>query len=138
MKRKGKWITVIAALTVGLLGGCDTKELVTEDVTEVRIAESVDFGRFQAQEVITYDELTDVKVFADMIRNAEQQPGIVNMATPEYDVEVRYQDDTVDRYYVWLGDLGMPTSIMDVNDTHTVYLVPADVTDELIRLLEHE
>lgn len=138
MKRKGKWITVIAALTVGLLGGCDTKELVTEDVTEVRIAESVDFGRFQEQEVITYDELTDVKVFADMIRNAEQQPGIVNMATPEYDVEVQYQDETVDRYYVWLGELGMPTSIMDVNDTHTVYLVPADVTDELIRLLEHE
>ena len=138
MKRKGKWITVIAALTVGLLGGCDTKELVTEDVTEVRIAESVDFGRFQEQEVITYDELTDVKVFADMIRNAEQQPGIVNMATPEYDVEVQYQDETVDRYYVWIGELGMPTSIMDVNDTHTVYLVPADVTDELIRLLEHE
>lgn len=53
-------------------------------------------------------------------------------------MEVQYQDETVDRYYVWLGELGMPTSIMDVNDTHTVYLVPADVTDELIRLLEHE
>lgn len=136
MKRRGKWMTGIAALTVGLLGGCDTKELVAEDVTEVRIAESVDFDRFQERDVITYDELEDVKVFADMIRNAEQQPGVVNMATPEYDVEVQYQDETVDRYYVWIGDLGMPTSIMDVNDTHTVYLVPSDVTDELIRLLE--
>ncbi|WP_228618800.1 hypothetical protein [Exiguobacterium sp.] len=138
MKRRDKWMTGIAALTAGLLGGYDTNELVAEDVTEVKIAESVDFGRFQERDVLTYNELEDVKVFADMIRNAEQQPGIVNMATPEYDVEVHYQGETVDRYYVWLGDLGMPTSMMDVTDTNTVYLVPADVTDELIRLLERE
>ncbi|RHB46776.1 hypothetical protein DW881_13635 [Exiguobacterium sp. AM39-5BH] len=116
--------------------GCGSNDFRTDGIEEVRVSESDGFSSFQDRDVITYDELEDVKVFADMIRNAEQQPGVVNMATPEYDVEVQYQDETVDRYYVWLGDLGMPTSIMDVNDTHTVYLVPADVTDELISLLE--
>ncbi|WP_404353226.1 hypothetical protein [Exiguobacterium aurantiacum] len=118
------------------LTGCGSNDFRTDGIEEVRVSESDGFSSFQERDVITYDELEDVKVFADMIRNTEQQPGVVNMATPEYDVEVQYQDETVDRYYVWLGDLGMPTSIMDVNDTHTVYLVPADVTDELIRLLE--
>ncbi|WP_236633767.1 MULTISPECIES: hypothetical protein [unclassified Exiguobacterium] len=136
MKRRDKWMTGIAALTVGLMGGCETSELVAEDIAQVRIAESVDFGRFQEREVVTYDRLEDVKVFADMIRNADEQPGIVNMATPEYDVEVRFKSDETDRYYVWIGESGKPTSLMNVNDTNTVYLVPADVTDELIELLE--
>ncbi|TCI45790.1 hypothetical protein EVJ27_07505 [Exiguobacterium sp. SH3S2] len=118
------------------MGGCETSELVAEDIAQVRIAESVDFGRFQERAVVTYDRLEDVKVFADMIRNADEQPGIVNMATPEYDVEVRYTSDKTDRYYVWIGEFGKPTSLMNVNDTNTVYLVPADVTDELIELLE--
>ncbi|WP_236637592.1 hypothetical protein [Exiguobacterium sp. SH1S21] len=136
MKRRDKWMTGIAALTVGLMGGCETSELVAEDIVQVRIAESVDFGRFQEQAVLTYDRLEDVKVFADMLRNADEQPGIVNMATPEYDVEVRFKSDETDRYYVWIGESGKPTSLMNVNDTNTVYLVPADVTDELIELLE--
>ncbi|WP_236635567.1 MULTISPECIES: hypothetical protein [unclassified Exiguobacterium] len=136
MKRRDKWMTGLAALTVGLMGGCETSELVAEDIAQVRIAESVDFGRFQERAVVTYDRLEDVKVFADMIRNADEQPGIVNMATPEYDVEVRYTSDKTDRYYVWIGESGKPTSLMNVNDTNTVYLVPADVTDELIELLE--
>ncbi len=128
-------LVALTVLTIALIG-CGSNDFRTDGIEEVHISESDGFSSFQDRDVITYDELEDVKVFADMIRNAEQQPGVVNMATPEYDVEVQYQDETVDRYYVWLGDLGMPTSIMDVNDTHTVYLVPADVTDELIRLLE--
>lgn len=136
MKRRDKWMTGLAPLTVGLMGGCETSELVAEDIVQVRIAESVDFGRFQEQAVVTYNRLEDVKVFADMIRNADEQPGIVNMATPEYDVEVRFKSDETDRYYVWIGESGKPTSLMNVNDTNTVYLVPADVTDELIELLE--
>ena len=134
---KHRHTSVFALVTLTLtLTGCASNDFRTDGIEEVRVSESDGFSSFQERDVITYDELEDVKVFADMIRNAEQQPGVVNMATPEYDVEVQYQDETVDRYYVWLGDLGMPTSIMDVNDTHTVYLVPADVTDELIRLLE--
>ena len=134
---KRRHMSVFALFTLALtLTGCGSNDFRTDGIEEVRVSESDGFSNFQERDVITYDELEDVKVFADMIRNAEQQPGVVNMATPEYDVEVQYQDETVDRYYVWLGDLGMPTSIMDVNDTHTVYLVPADVTDELIRLLE--
>lgn len=138
MKRRDKWMTGIAALTVGLMGGCETNELVAEDIAQVLVSESVDFGRFQEQAVVTYDRLEDVKVFADMIRNADEEPGIVNMATPEYDVEVHYKSDQTDRYYVWLGESGMLTSLMNVNDTHTVYRVPAEVTDRLIQLLKKQ
>lgn len=136
MKRRDKWMTGIAALTVGLMGGCVTNELVAEDIAQVLVSESVGFGRFHEREVVTYDRLEDVKVFADMLRNADEEPGIVNMAAPEYDVEVRYTSDEADRYYVWLGESGKPTSLMNVNDTNIVYLVPSDVTDQLIELLE--
>lgn len=136
MKRRDKWMTSIAALTVGLMGGCETSELVAEDIAQVLVSESVGFDRFQEQAVVTYDSLEDVNVFADMIRNADEEPGIVNMATPEYDVEVRYTSDEADRYYVWLGESGKPTSLMNLSDTHTVYSVPSDVTDALIDLLE--
>lgn len=134
MKRKNKLMKGIADLTVGLMGGYDGRELIAEDIEQVRIAKSVSLGRFQEQAVVTYDGLEDVKVFADLIRNADEEPGIVNMTTPEYDVEIQYTSKETDRYYVWLGESGKSTSLMNVNDQNTVYRVPADVTDQLIRL----
>ena len=124
---------IMLALT---LTGCGSNDFRTDGMEEVRVSESDGFSSFQEDDIVTFDESEAIQVFEDMLRNAEQQPGIVNMATPEYDVEVNYQGEKVDRYYVWLGDLGMPTSIMDVTDTHTVYLVPADMTNRLIELLE--
>ncbi len=124
---------IMLALT---LTGCGSNDFRTDGMEEVRVSESDGFSSFQEDDIVTFDEPEAIQVFEDMLRNAEQQPGIVNMATPEYDVEVNYQGEKVDRYYVWLGDLGMPTSIMDVTDTHTVYLVPADMTNRLIELLE--
>lgn len=138
MKRRDNLMKGIAALTVGLMGGTETRELVAEDITQVHLSTSTDFGRFHEREIVMYDRLEDVNVFADMIRNADEAPGVVNMVTPEYDVEVRYTSGEVERYYVWLGESGKPTSLMNLNDTNTVYQVSTDITDRLIQLLDHK
>lgn len=136
MKRRDKLMTGIAAFTVGLMGGTETRELVAEDITQVRLSESSGIGRFHEREVVTYDRLEDVNVFADMIRNADEEPGAVNTITPEYEVEIQYKSGEIERYYVWIGKPGTSTSLINLNDSNTVYRVAGDITERLIQLLD--
>ena len=125
---------IILALT---LTGCGSNDFRTDGIEEVRVSESDGFSSFQKRDVVTFDESEAIRVFEDMLREADELPGVANSVGPEYDIEVRFEDGETDRYYLWLNDDPKSvSSLYDAYDTNIGYRLPADVTEELINLLE--
>lgn len=136
--RRGRMSRVFAltVLTIGLTG-CGSNDFRTDGIEEVRVSESDGFSSFQERDVITFDESEAIRVFEDMLREADELPGVANSVGPEYDIEIRFEDGETDRYYLWLNDDPKSvSSLYDADDTNIGYRLPADVTEELIDLLE--
>lgn len=125
---------IILALT---LTGCGSNDFRTDGIEEVRVSESDGFSSFQERDVVTFDEPEAIRVFEDMLREADELPGVANVVGPEYDIEIHFEDGEMDRYYIWLNDDPKSvSSLYDADDTNIGYRLPADVTEELINLLE--
>ncbi|WP_409632414.1 hypothetical protein [Exiguobacterium sp.] len=135
MNRLMKQFGVITIMAFALTG-CGSNDFRTDGIEAVTVSESDGFGRFQDGDVSTFDEPEAIQVFEDMLREAEKIPGIANVVGPEYDLEVRFEDEETDRYYLWLNELNGESSLYDADDTDTAYLIPVDVTNRLIELLE--
>lgn len=108
------------------------KAVEAEEMNRVKVAESVEGTRFNDQFLVEYNRLQDIKVFADMLRNADELMDTTVQREPDFDLEIRYKDDGTERYQLWLGRRGTPSVFMNVTETHLVYKVASDVTDRLI------
>lgn len=127
---------VAPVLVVFMLTGCGSNDFRTDRIKAVTVSESDGFYRFQTGDFITFDEPKAIQVFEDILREAERIPGIANVVGPEYDLEVRFENEETDRYYLWLNEPDGESSLYDADDTDTAHLIPADVTNRLIELLE--
>ncbi|OGX80614.1 hypothetical protein A6395_00735 [Exiguobacterium sp. SH31] len=130
--------TVIAltVLTIAL-AGCGSNDFRTDGIEEVRVSESDGFSSFQEGDILTFDTPEAIQVFEHMIEQADELPGVADSVGPEYDIEIRFEDGETDRYYLWLNDDPKSvSSLYDADDTNIGYRLPADVTEELIKLLE--
>ena len=77
-------------------------------------------------------EITDLDEIATIqaaIKNAVKQPGIVNMADPEFMIEVGEQS-----FYLWIQEEA--GTIMNVDDTHTIYLLEKKNAKEVKRIVD--
>ncbi|RHB46756.1 hypothetical protein [Exiguobacterium sp. AM39-5BH] len=136
MKQAMRQIGAITVM-VFMLSGCGSNDFRTDGIEEVRVSESDGFSSFQERDIVTFDEPESIRVFEDMLREADELPGVANVVEPEYDIEVRFEDGETDRYYLWLNDDPKSvSSLYDADDTNIGYRLPADVTEELINLLE--
>ncbi|WP_318508791.1 hypothetical protein [Bacillus sp. T3] len=63
---------------------------------------------------VAFTDSLDIKIFTEAVKTAVEQPGIANMSDPMYKVTVGEES-----YFLWLinGD----GTIMNTNDTHTIY-----------------
>ncbi|TCI69798.1 hypothetical protein EVJ22_09645 [Exiguobacterium sp. SH0S7] len=136
--KRGRMGTVIAltVLTIAL-AGCGSNDFRTDGIEEVRVSESDGFSSFQEGDILTFDTPEAIQVFEHMIEQADELPGVADSVGPEYDIEIRFEDGETDRYYLWLNDDPKSvSSLYDADDTNIGYRLPADVTEELIKLLE--
>ncbi|WP_138859453.1 MULTISPECIES: hypothetical protein [Exiguobacterium] len=135
---KRRHMSVFALFTLALtLTGCGSNDFRTDGIEEVRVSESDGFSSFQERDIVTFDEPESIRVFEDMLREADEIPGVANVVGPEYDIEIRFEDGETDRYYLWLNDDAKSvSSLYDADDTNIGYRLPADVTEKLINLLE--
>lgn len=136
MKQAMRQIGAITVM-VFMLSGCGSNDFRTDGIEEVRVSESDGFSSFQERDIVTFDEPESIRVFEDMLREADEIPGVANVVGPEYDIEIRFEDGEMDRYYLWLNDDAKSvSSLYDADDTNIGYRLPADVTEKLINLLE--
>jgi len=132
-------------LMVSILFGCQVEEkesgntktpsqeyqqLIPESaITQVSISGTGE------QKLTVLDEAEDIESFRKIVSSAEKAEGIVNMAAPTHNVVVIYGKNEKQSLQLWLGGKGQVSSLAKMEDTHTIYRVPAEMTDQLIDLV---
>ena len=110
MRRFHAWAVVCAALLM-LLTACSSEK-------QVELYKMLDFSGADEASIKLLTDSEEVSVFETAVRKAKRQPGIVDMASPEYGFKLGERE-----YFLWIGeDVG---TIMNAEDTHTIYSLPA-------------
>ncbi len=105
------------------------KLIVDGKITNINISKTKGNGF-----VFENDEI--IETFRGIISSAIKENGIVNMANPEYYMDVVYENGNKQSFHLWIGEKGQNTTIMNTSDTHTIYTVSKEMTEKLIDLVE--
>ncbi|MCM3601029.1 hypothetical protein M3175_09825 [Robertmurraya korlensis] len=125
-----------------LLYGCQFNENIsTNSATENLLSidsdvKSVSISKTKGFHEITFSDQKSLEAFHDIFSSAGKEPGIVNMADPEFYLKVNYDNENHQDFYVWIGEKGQRSTFMKTEDTHTIYTVSEEKTDHLIELVQ--
>lgn len=84
---------------------------------------------------VVYEAAGELEIFRDIFSSADKEPGIVNMSDPEFYLKVVMENGEKRYLNLWLGGEGDMASLMNIEDTHTIYTVTPDVKRKLIELM---
>lgn len=124
------------ALLSFFLIGCSLfgNGLINGGVENIRIYESMGFATKVSDNVfIELTEEEEIEIFKNAINSAVEQPGVVDMMDPNYDVKLIFDDHPTQELYLWLNDSS--GSVMAVEDTHTVYSISEKNAEKLYEIL---
>lgn len=83
-------------------------------IEQVYVYEMESFSDDKPDSVISYTDAQDVDLFVNAFKTAKKEPGVVDMAEPDYRVE--FGDES---YFLWISP--EQGAVMNENDTHTIY-----------------
>ena len=138
MKKSILFVLLLSLMPVVLIG-CQSKEsngFSDVNITKVSISKSSGFGKVNSDFFTVYEDKETLDIFKNAISNAVKREGIVDMAEPEFDLEVIYTNGNKQDYHLWVGKKGQKSTLMDVNDTHTIYIISEEITNQLIDLVK--
>ncbi|WP_262176656.1 hypothetical protein [Saccharococcus sp. Marseille-Q5394] len=122
MKRLSLFLIAVV-FTLFFVGGCSSKNNQKVDVYEMD-----SFSDIKKDSLTSFTDSEIVNDFVKAFNNAVKMPGIVNMAEPEYKVEFGEES-----YFLWINeDSG---TIMNLNDTHTIYTLSKSSAKTINELL---
>jgi len=99
-----------------------------ENIEKVNVFEMESFSKVKEGSLRTFTDLKDVNIFEAAFNNAKKEPGIVDMADPEYKVELGSV-----AYFLWISE--EHGTIMNLNDTHTIYTLSKNSAKAVYELL---
>ncbi|WP_226000971.1 hypothetical protein [Paenibacillus sp. BJ-4] len=84
----------------------------------------------------TFKDKADIKIFNNAIHTSEKISGIVNTASPNYEVAFQ-KDGTEKSYYLWINPNDPTSNAMYINkdDPHTAYKLSVNSTNSIKKLL---
>ncbi|MCM3576480.1 hypothetical protein M3172_25380 [Mesobacillus subterraneus] len=103
-------------LSIGLFGCQQNSEVKVDnpqDNTE-RLEQITFYPKESNSETLVIEDRETIELIKEAIDNAEKQPGIVNMADPEYRIVIGEET-----YFLWIDEKS--GTIMYAEDTHTIY-----------------
>lgn len=89
-------------------------------------------------EPVVYDKTEQLDALHLVLSNAVKEPRAANMTDPEFYVELTNNAGENQRLYLWVGEAGEQSMLMNAEDTHSVYSVSSAMTAELIDLIEKQ
>lgn len=142
MMKIHKWHFLLVFLVPFILLGCGSNtelEEADKDVVRVSVSENSEMGTVNGDFFVVYEDTEDddaLEVFEDMLDEAIRREGIVDIALPEFDLEVVFEDGSSEGYHLWVGEIDDSSTLMKIEDTHTIYSIPVENTIELKALLK--
>ncbi|MFD1928984.1 hypothetical protein ACFSFY_13155 [Sporosarcina siberiensis] len=104
-------ISIFLFALIASLSGCSKG---IKEVKEVNIYEMENFSEVKEDSLVTFTDKKAIKQFKKAFSSAKKQLVVVDMADPQYKVELGEKS-----FFLWLSqDHG---TIMDVEDTNTIY-----------------
>lgn len=127
-------IALLSLIAVVLLG-CNENSVPDGDVAKVSISIGAKFNKVNTDFFKEYTDEESLTLFQQVIATAVKNEGIVDMAKPEYDVQIVDSAGNKYGYHLWLGDKDQNSSLMHVKDTHSIYTISEDFTEKLAALV---
>ncbi|MFJ7954528.1 hypothetical protein ACIQZG_23795 [Lysinibacillus sp. NPDC096418] len=106
------------------------------NISKFSISKSSGFGKVNSDFFTVYKDKETLDIFKNAISNAVKREGIANMAEPKFDIKVIYTDGNKQGYHQWVGEKGQKSTLMNVNDTYTIYSISEEITNRLIGLVK--
>ena len=113
----------------------DTEELEREEMERVTVAESTVRGIMNPEVKLEFHELSQVRVFAEMLRSSEEIEGIEIEVAPDFDLLLQFKGGEQERYQLWLGQPDHPSVITEFERTDVIWRLPEHTTNQLIDAL---
>jgi hypothetical protein len=123
--RKGFIMWIMLFVFASILVGCSAG---SEKVSKVSIYKMENFDDVKEDSLVTFTEENAIKQFKKAFKSAKKQPGIADIADPEYKVILGGKS-----YFLWLSS--EDGTIMYVNDTHAIYTLSDDAVKFINELL---
>ena len=106
------------------MGGCVSKD----NLEKIEIVQMIGFSRVITYPSINITKTEEIEEFINAFNSAEKVPGIANTVDPDYQVIMG-----IENYYLWISDES--GTIMNVEDTHTVYSLSESSAQKIFDLL---
>lgn len=122
-----------------ILSGCqsnNSNEGSNKEISKVNVSNSLEFGKVNANFFVVYEDEETLELFQNVITNKVKQDGIVDISEPEYDLEIIFSNGNKEGFHLWVGEKGQTSTLMKVNDTHTIYSISAEMTNQFIDLFK--
>lgn len=120
-----------------VLTGCaqvekvDVYEANSSNVEQVNVKEMNDSWEPLDGSPITFNDREVIHLFTKALRKMDRQPGIMEVSAPDYLIEL-----SGEQYFLWIEENG--GSIMEPEDTHTLYNLEEASANEIYELLKSE
>ncbi|WP_332651420.1 hypothetical protein [Lysinibacillus sp. 54212] len=82
-----------------------------------------------------YEDKASLQVFQNVITNAEKVAGFVDVAEPEFDIKIEYENGQTQNFHLWLNEKGQKSTIMKTNNTESIYSISEELTEHFIELV---
>jgi hypothetical protein len=126
----------IPAILFGCQSESNTEFQASENLTKVSISLSNGFGKVNSDFFVIYEDKETLEIFSSVFSTAVQEEGIVDIAEPEFDLEVIYEDGKKQELHLWVGTPEQRSTLMNTNNTNTIYTVSKEMTAKLIELVQ--
>ena len=134
MKKSILFVVCLTILSV-TLSACQLKkthQLPSASLKQVSISNSKEFGRVNTDFFKGYEDKETLDKIKKALSNAVKAEGVVDMAEPEFDLKVVDTAGNEQGYHLWVGEKGQVSTLMNVEDTHTIYTIPEELTSQFI------
>ncbi len=107
---------------------------IDEDIRRITLAKSLGHGSVNPEITIEYTDNETIEVFVRAIHSTVQMLGILNTATPNYDIVLASRNKEY-AFHLWINETSEQAMLMDVRNTNTGYTLTKESTAELKKIL---
>ncbi len=143
--KKNLFLCLLFTVLILSLMGCQSASSNLNsagELTKVSVYHAEGFGENSSGSfVATYESENhqeELALFHRLPIEAVEQEGIADIEKPHFNVEMHHENGEFEVFHLWIGGQGHKSSLMNVTNTHTVYFLSAELTSELITVLQQE